>query len=267
MTAKLVVLLLLALSFGQSQQKDIAVIPDPTNDAFVWYEFKPLGIRFRSFAPFHDPFDLRSSGSLSVSGWKSFASPRDGVQFMYPPALMIRVVGETSDHPSDCGFTIQLVSPLIKHFENDSLVTTSVPVIEIYFTKEDFEQVAADEGFEFAAPEGVFYDDESPSATDSSTFRWIVLGRQGMQEDASVLDGGVWKGLRGENLTGLYSRQEGYLMSVPFVTSFLMCARGDGCNIVARFFEGPVSDAEDEFKPGVCEGEFYYLVSTMTALR
>jgi len=39
-----------------------------------------------------------------------------------------------------------------------------------------------------------------------------------MQEEASYLDGPVWKGLRGENLTGIYHREGGYIMSVPFVT-------------------------------------------------
>jgi hypothetical protein len=151
------------------------------------------------------------------------------------------------------------VSTLVEHVSEDSTVTSTVPIIEIYSTKARFEEIAKDEGFEFG----------SPGYDENSTLRpvWSVLGRQGMKEQASVVRGSIWSGLRGENLTGIYGRTEGYLMSVPFVSVFLLRSCDQNCNLVATFSKGPTGYVDDELLADISEEDFYYLVASIRLLR
>jgi hypothetical protein len=260
MAIRIISAVLICFSSAVSQQVDIVTYPDSSNKFFSWYEFKPLGIKFRTFSDFHEPFDLRDTRTLDISNWKSFCYPPRRLTFRYPPSLTLKVISRSTDYPSECDSIVQLVVPLIIHYSSDSTQVTDAPVIQFYFTKSTLKQIAHAEGFRFGHLDNPFAEEDSVVIKDTSRYCWIALGRQGMEEKASVLDGPIWKGLRGENLTGLFSHEQGYQMSVPFVTSFLRRPLPDGCSVVATFYEGPVANVEDEFNNTVTEGDFYYLV-------
>lgn len=226
------------------------------------------------FSEFHDPFSLWfGNGAHKSPDWNHFSSPPYGIEFDYPPALTVRIVGHSPDerHQQFCDSSIQLVAPLIVHISDDSTVETTAPVIEILFTRESFTEFATEENFEYGpllnpwAPE-----EDSAIIKDTAHYCWISMGRQGLQNEASLLDGPSWKGLRGENLTGTYSRSPhggGYQGMVPFVKTWLLRSRGDSCNVVMKYYDGPVSDVEDEFQNDVTEGEFYYVVASTRILK
>jgi hypothetical protein len=259
MTMRLSILLLFSVSVAVSQNNDVSVFPDSSNDAYVWYQFKPLGISFRSFAAFHQPFNLDRIAPLDLSTWKFFSSAAYGIQFSYPPSLSLRLSGDGLWRAKGCDAAIEIVTTLVEHVSDDSTVTSTYPIIEIFSSKATFEEIAEDQGFEF----GLSSDDED----NSSRRVWSILGRQGMKEGASLLHGNIWIGLRGENLTGTYGHTEGYLMSVPFVSVFLMRSCDNKCNLVATFGKGPTGYADDELRADISEEDFYYLVASIRLLR
>jgi hypothetical protein len=90
--------------------------------------------------------------------------------------------------------------------------------------------------------------------------RWVSFGRQDMTEEATYLDGILWKGVRGSNFTGYYTDQ-GYGGLQRFSRAYLVRQFSEGCNLVCYYF-----DEQIPANP-IRETDFYNIVATIKEVR
>ena len=243
--------------------------PDELNNGWRVFRDTTIGIWFRyhSYSDFPSTPYLNHPVTDDITKWKTFSSKRFGLRFKYPPELDLRVERRQNCEEEDCDSS----RAIMLGFESPDSSWGFVSLVEIYSTKATFAKVAKNEHFEPAQSEGA--DDSALRInTKVDSIKWDILGLQGMREQASVLSGNLWKGLRGHTSTGIYYKAGGYAGQVDFSAAFLIRERVGQCSIVCRFYHGPTgdvekpdstSDVEDELPFEMNEATFYRILTTV----
>jgi hypothetical protein len=243
--------------------------PGELKDGWRVFRDTTIGIWFRydRDSDFPSTPYLEHHVTNDIMKWKSFSSKRFGLRFKYPPELDLRVERRENPEQEDCDSS----QAIILGFQSADSSLGFVGLVTIHFTKSPFVKIARSENFEPAESESA--GDLTPRFdTKVDSIKWDILGRQGMREQASVLTGKPWTGLRGHNYTGIYYKGGGYAGLVDFSAAFLMRERVGQCSIVCKFYHGPTGDVErpdstssveDEPPLEMNEATFYRILGTM----
>ncbi len=211
-----------------------------------------------------DTVDLSSQQHGQV---KIFDNPRFPIIFVYPSQFEARVV--RSDYWKNCDSSLALGYTATVYSQCDTCETADsslafISVLDVHFAKASFEEIANQEGFE----RGNVHDyDSEPDTSAVESESWVILGRQGMRQEASVVELPKWRGLEGSNFTGVFRRQGGYAGLVDFSKMFLTRSLNDSCAIVASYSKGPLLYVEDSYKEIPFERHDFFGVVTSIKLR
>jgi hypothetical protein len=231
-------------------------------DEFKTFTQKTLDIQFKYRDA--DDFDDERRISTPQLKWKEVTIPELKIKLKLPP-----------------GFTAiaeRYNPPRVGAFCDPSLFTHSVKIvlsgknqkehyresIFIHYSEEDFLNIGY--MYDFILVDSLFdkiwLKDGDPlqikRALDNNS--WASLGRQDMTEEATVLVGTKWKGLRGSNFTGTYN-DNGYAGLQRFSSSFLVYAYSNNCNLICNYTDSQL-DANQ-----LGESEFYDIVSSIEFLQ
>ena len=217
------------------------------------YHNPELGISFDYSGTGYNPFGLvyDSARTTSLNNWKDFTSHTVGISFKYPEGLVIKdgllddFYGESiNDSSVYIGYNNTL---------NDSVF---YPVVVIYESNRDFEQIAEDLFFE-----------RDTTGSDST---WTILGRQGLPSEATYFEGKNCQGLRGQTFVGFYHCGGGYAGLGDVYRTLLVINAPDKLNIVLFLDSAGTSDcveAEGIPEDDLWEDEFFKIASTIRDIR
>ena len=203
------------------------------------FEHKKLGIHFLYDEDINSPDGVINP---NTEKWQTLTIKNKGVTFSYPSDACIFSKKYYSHRKSSCNTTFSIFLG-----ENN--------VVDFFITDKSFNYFADIFGFEKILPE-----------TNEKDSIWISLGRQGTKENASEMNGFVWKGLRGHNVIGLYG-DKGYEGITDFIQVFLFRYGPSGCNAVFSFYSGPGDDLNGCFDKANCyygETDFYEIVASFS---
>jgi hypothetical protein len=104
----------------------------------------------------------------------------------------------------------------------------------------DFLGVASEEGFErtdISIEDSTSFVDAFMEPYSGEGEGWVSLGRQGMQDDASPINLGEWRGLHGTNYTGMFGTNargegSGYLGLGEFYSAFAIRKLAGGKSVL-----------------------------------
>jgi hypothetical protein len=228
-----------------------------------WRVFRSdeLGASFRINSEWVHPTDHNPKRPVTQDQqkWKTYSSERFGIEFQYPPELDVRIDTREFRNAEDCDSSLAICLGAEERSEGKP-TGEFFDMVTIFFSHRTFAEIADDEGFEFAEkfdPADSLYEHPKVDST-----HWDIMGREGMRESASPVLGKNWRGLRGDNVTGVYHKEEGYAGLGDFSAAFLIFERTGRCSAVFTFYCGPTLYLEDEVNVELDETTFYRIVST-----
>ncbi len=179
----------------------------------------------------------------TVSGamWKEFRDDSLGIAFLYPAEYSLDVSRRDS---TDREGRYKLVASMSivdsGSVEGDSseFNVESESRLTVMVGHLSFVNCADQSGFENT---GTAVQDSTEVDATEGHRGWVSLGRQGMQEDASLISLGPWRGMEGTNYTGAFGHNargesSGYLGLKDFFAGFALWKGPRDFNVAVSFF-------------------------------
>ena len=179
--------------------------------------------------------------TASGAMWKQFRDDSLGVAFLYPAEYHLDVSRrDSADFEGSYKLVVSMSivdSGSVGSDSSESIVESEsrLTVTVGHFS---FESCAGRSGFENT-------DTAERDSADVEAFErhrgWVSLGRQGMEEDASLISLGPWRGMEGTNYTGAFDHNargesSGYLGLEEFFVGFALWKGPRDFNIAVSFF-------------------------------
>jgi hypothetical protein len=222
----------------------LPILSMPQHRTSKVYTNSNLGIQFRYRDA--DDFDGQTSLKSEQAKWTKTDVPLLKLSLKLPPGCSIARAPD-----SDSAIVIT---------RGDAKELDPMRCILIYCTSESFLRIACDAGFTLldSADGEIAYKNADSSVINKAVDRksWGLLGRAGMVDRASYLDGLQWNGLRGATSTGYHDAQ-GYAGLMPYFASFLVRKIPGGPLVVCLYQDAQMNG--NLFR----ESDFYDIVSTI----
>ncbi|MGA7161476.1 MAG: hypothetical protein WBZ48_10770 [Bacteroidota bacterium] len=196
----------------------------------------------------------------STAQEKSFRDTTLGISFGYPAGFSLSTK-RGGDDSSEVILELshgeeyeQEIDSITYKFQTDAELT-------IRFSHDRFDQVAEEAGFEKNERLNDSVEDDDGDRTPPAV--WVSVGRQGMQEDASVLSYEGWRGFYGTNFTGTFGESDsgqgsGYQGLHEFYIALGRKKLDHGMAFSISFFNENYED-EDVFREVLSSFHFYPL--------
>ncbi len=194
---------------------------------------------------------------INVQG-KTFRDSTLGISFNYPADLSLSTKKGDKDSSE---VIIELSHRVVYEQEIDS-TTYKFPSdaeLTIRFSRDRFDNVAEEAGFQ--KNERLSDTTEDDESDNTPPALWVSVGRQGMEQDVSVISYEGWRGFYGTNFTGTFGESDssegsGYQGLHEFYTSLGRKKIDDGISVSVSFFNENYED-EDAFHAVVSSFQFY----------
>jgi hypothetical protein len=221
------------------------VYTDSTEYPYSIYENTDLGIHFR-----YDEFDyspiFEVAASSDTTEWKLYSSEVYSIEFQYPEQVILKIDNAEESKLSVFDSTIQIGINYTCPSESDNIIF--LPIIEIFFTSNNFQDIA--EQYHFIVNKSIHQDNSQRIINAHLLADWNYK-IYGVNKEADVLNGHVWKGLRTQNL---------YTTEV-----FLLHNFSDSLTIIASYFDG-IRDPNCPYGIDINEHHYYKIVESIRKL-
>jgi Leucine-rich repeat (LRR) protein len=163
--------------------------------------------------------------TVSGAQWKEFRDDSLGIGFLYPAEYHLDVSQRDSidrEGRYKLVASMSIVDSGSVGIDSSEFEVESESTLTVMVGRLRFESCAHQSGFENT--DTAMRDSAEVEDTERSR-GWVSLGRQGMQEDASLISLGAWRGMQGMNYTGTFGHNargesSGYLGLKEFFAGF-----------------------------------------------